>query len=161
MNFLDFEHYRQTGRSVTGLDYHAFAMGPVPVKLYGEIQQGSEEKAAVIGVRETFDDLSEILVKREFTTKTDFDENYFTPRELEIMERLVFFFKDINSDVMSAYSHSPKLPWKKIYGKGDGKGRLIPYALALQSEPIVNDEPTIEKDEMYMLDEIFEGTGLR
>lgn len=25
--FLDFEHYKQTGRSVTGLDYYAWKMG--------------------------------------------------------------------------------------------------------------------------------------
>ena len=30
---LDFEHFRQTGRSVTGLDYRAWKFGPVPVAL--------------------------------------------------------------------------------------------------------------------------------
>lgn len=33
---LDFEHYRQTGASVTGLEYHAMKMGPVPMDLYQE-----------------------------------------------------------------------------------------------------------------------------
>jgi len=27
---LDFEHFRQTGRSVTGQEYRAWKMGPVP-----------------------------------------------------------------------------------------------------------------------------------
>lgn len=30
---LDFDHYRQTGRSVTGLEYRAWKMGPVPAEL--------------------------------------------------------------------------------------------------------------------------------
>ncbi|EQD73859.1 hypothetical protein B1A_04740, partial [mine drainage metagenome] len=29
--FLDFEHHKETGRSVTGMDYFAWKMGPVPV----------------------------------------------------------------------------------------------------------------------------------
>lgn len=36
--FLDFEHYAQTGRSVTGLTYYAYPEGPVPVELDKEIQ---------------------------------------------------------------------------------------------------------------------------
>ncbi|WP_217994559.1 Panacea domain-containing protein [Rodentibacter caecimuris] len=36
--FLDFEHYKQVGRSVTGLDYSAWKMGPVPVDLHEEIK---------------------------------------------------------------------------------------------------------------------------
>ena len=31
---LDFEHFRQTGRSVTGLEYRALKMGPVPSELF-------------------------------------------------------------------------------------------------------------------------------
>ena len=161
LNFLDFEHYRQTGRSVTGLDYYAFELGPVPTKLYYQIQSDDAEKVAGLAVRETMDDLSNALVKREVKTKKIFDDSYFTPRELEIMERLVFFFKDINSDTMSQYSHDSKLPWKKIYGNGEGQGDIIPYELALQSESIVKDEPTIEEEERLLLDDIFQGMGIR
>src|SRR3989344_7847794 len=33
---LDFEHFRLTGRSVTGLKYYAWEKGPVPVALEDE-----------------------------------------------------------------------------------------------------------------------------
>jgi uncharacterized phage-associated protein len=33
---LDFEHFRQTGRSVTSLDYRAWELGPVPIRLMQE-----------------------------------------------------------------------------------------------------------------------------
>ena len=161
LNFLDFEHYRQTGRSVTGLDYHAFELGPVPTKLYYQIQSDDAEKVVALEVRETMDDLSNTLVRREYKTNAGFDDSYFTRRELEIMERLVLFFKDTNSNDMSKYSHDPKLPWKKIYGKGEGRGCLIPYELALQSAAMVKDEPTIDEEERLLLDDIFQGMGIR
>jgi len=36
---LDFGHFRQTGRSVTGLDYLAWKFGPVPLALAQEWDQ--------------------------------------------------------------------------------------------------------------------------
>src|SRR5688500_15970622 len=38
---LDFEHYKATGRSVTGLEYYAWQMGPVPAKLDGQLDEPS------------------------------------------------------------------------------------------------------------------------
>ena len=158
---LDFEHYRQTGRSVTGLDYHAFPKGPVPRALLEEIKKEPEERGRALRVRETHDDMDGSLIKREFTTTKGFDETYFTLRELQIMEHLALFFSEAKSDLMSAYSHDPNFPWKKVYGEGEGKGRVIPYELALYTESIVNDEPTIEEEDVRMLDEVFKGTRLR
>ena len=154
--FLDFEHYRQTGWSVTGLDYHAFPKGPVPPALHEEVKADS----SILGVKEIPNEMTE-TIRREFKPEGKFDSTYFTPRELEIMERLALFFKDAKSNDMSTYSHSPKLPWKKIYGKGEGIGRIIPYELALQSEPIVHDKPTIEEEDLAMWDDLYAGTGLR
>lgn len=37
--FLDFQHYRDVGRSVTGLQYFAWPKGPVPVELQNEVEQ--------------------------------------------------------------------------------------------------------------------------
>jgi hypothetical protein len=34
---LDFRHYAETGRSVTGLEYFAWPEGPVPAALEGEV----------------------------------------------------------------------------------------------------------------------------
>ena len=161
LNFLDFEHYRQTGSSVTGLDYHAYKMGPVPPKLYEDIQREDAGELVGLTVKETFGDITNELVKRDFKTKIKFDSEWFSPRELEIMERLTFIFKDAKSETMSEYSHDPKLPWKKVYGKGEGSGRLIPYELALHAAPFCDDVPSIDEEEIQMLNELFAGTGLR
>ena len=158
--FLDFEHYRQTGRPVTGLVYRAFPNGPVPVTLYEEFTAACKGETSDLQVRETRDDIGD-LAKREFGSKQPLDLTYFSPRELEIMKRLVLFFGEHKADVMSEYSHDPKLPWKKVYGDGKGEKQVIPYELALQSEPLVADAPTIADEEIQMLDDVFQGTGLR
>ncbi|MFC1858011.1 Panacea domain-containing protein [Thermodesulfobacteriota bacterium] len=41
--FLDFIHFKHTGKSVTGLDYYAWQMGPVPRDLYEEISGGNKK----------------------------------------------------------------------------------------------------------------------
>src|SRR5450759_3821025 len=43
LNFADFEHFRQTGRTIFGIDYHALPMGPVPNDLYDEIKSGGAQ----------------------------------------------------------------------------------------------------------------------
>ena len=46
--FLDFEHYNQTGRSVTGMEYFAWKMGPVPTELYEEIEAPEPDMAEIL-----------------------------------------------------------------------------------------------------------------
>lgn len=47
---LDFAHFRQTGRSVTGLDYHAWKMGPVPLDLMQEWDQLEADMATAVKI---------------------------------------------------------------------------------------------------------------
>lgn len=44
--FLDMLHFRETGRSVTGLVYTALPYGPVPLKLYAETTKPEADLAA-------------------------------------------------------------------------------------------------------------------
>ena len=48
---LDFEHFRQTGRSVTGLDYQAWKFGPVPVEVMQEWDAPEPDLEAAISHR--------------------------------------------------------------------------------------------------------------
>lgn len=148
LNFLDFEHYRQTGRSVTGLSYEAWKQGPVPRELWKEIHEPPKDMQALITISIAKDELTDIPMRRDFAPKKQFDSKYFTKRELEIMERLAFYFKELTATDMSKYSHSPKMPWKKVY-KGEGhKFVKIPYELTFESDKIIEDMPTIEKREL-------------
>jgi uncharacterized phage-associated protein len=134
LNFLDFEHYRQTGRSVTGQRYVAWKQGPAPNALWHELQKGGGKdfQRAILLVAEK-DDLTEKLLRRELKPKTSFDKKIFTKRELAIMERLAFFFADLKAENMSDFSHKQGLPWKTVFGKGEGEGKEIPISLALKA----------------------------
>ena len=43
--FLDFTHFKDTGRSVTGLSYKAFPLGPYPEKLGKKIDKKNFEES--------------------------------------------------------------------------------------------------------------------
>lgn len=128
---LDFEHYRQTGCAVTGLDYVALENGPVP--------DASIDSPA----------------------NASYDDSYFSRREQEILTRVAAMFYDDSADAVRDYSHAPGSPWQQTYGNGEGRGRRISYNLALQATPIVHGEPTIDAEELRVLDDVFCGTGLR
>jgi uncharacterized phage-associated protein len=36
--YADFRHFKETGRSITGLKYFAWQWGPVPKELYAEME---------------------------------------------------------------------------------------------------------------------------
>lgn len=150
LNFLDFEHYRQTGRTVTGLRYVAWPQGPAPNALWHELEKGGEpdfKKALLLVVHK--DDVSDKILRREIKPKSKFDKRLFTKRELAIMDRLADFFDELGAWDMSEFSHHARLPWRTVFGKnGEGEGNEIPPDLALTGEPIIRDSPTIEKEEI-------------
>lgn len=156
LNFLDFEHYRQTGIGVTGLKYEAWEKGPVPRELWNEIQHNPKNDfLAAVSVSVVRDELTDVPSRRDFKPRNRFDQKYFTKRELQIMERLVLFFRDLTADKISQYSHTKGMPWSKVYTKNKQTTAVIPYELALESNKIVEDMPTIDKEELDYLKEAF------
>jgi uncharacterized phage-associated protein len=125
---LDFEHFRQTGRSVTGLDYSAWQFGPVPTAFFAEWEQPLPDFTAAIEIRpERVIDFDRLTV----VPKVDFDESHFSPRELRIMRSLVERFQNDLSMPMVNFTHHERGPWSKIWDSGRGFNQHIPYALAI------------------------------
>ncbi|MGA9827460.1 MAG: Panacea domain-containing protein [Rhodanobacteraceae bacterium] len=130
---LDFEHFRQTGRSVTGMDYRAWKMGPVPLEFYKEWDVPEADLASAIDI------VPEKVV--DFTRETvlpkvEFDDSHFTKRELRIMSELANKLRDSYSKPMVDMTHAERGPWEKIWEGGRGDGERIPYSLA-----IADDDP--------------------
>jgi uncharacterized phage-associated protein len=129
--FLDFEHFRATGRSVTGLDYFAWQMGPVPVSLYSELDgplpdwQGKAKFTTIPTAKGKM-----LSVKAE----ADFDPSHFTRRELGLLDQLAAEFKFTDADDMIEATHLENLPWHKIWVEQGAKQALIPYDLALRQQ---------------------------
>jgi len=149
LNFADFEHFRQTGRTITGLDYRALPQGPVPTKLYEEIKRGGDtDLKAAVSIFSIKDDLTDKNLRRDLKSRVAFDPKWFSKRELQIMSRVAEFFYELKADDMSEFSHKTKMPWDSVYQKGKGASNPIPPELALDGEPLVHDAPSIPREEL-------------
>lgn len=131
--FLDFEHYKITGRSVTGMDYFAWQMGPVPVELYDEISSPQPDMAEILSFKEipVYQGKSTML---KVETNKEFDSSYFTKRELKIMNWLATSYKKELADDMIEATHLENLPWHQVYNIEKNIRGKIPYELAFRKQ---------------------------
>jgi uncharacterized phage-associated protein len=128
---LDFEHFRQTGRNVTGMEYHAWKMGPVPVSFYQEWDDLDPDLAAAIEIQpEKVVDYTRETIKPKIT----FDPSHFSKRELRLMEELAVRFHDDYSKPMVNVTHAEQGPWATIWDGGSGNNERIPYRLAVRED---------------------------
>jgi len=125
---LDFAHFRETGRSVTGLDYVAWKLGPVPVELAQEWDQLEPDMAAALDIvpEKVIDHVRETVVP-----KVPFDDSFFTRRELALMERIARQHANDLSKPMVNVTHEERGPWAAIWDNGRGSNERIPYALGV------------------------------
>lgn len=126
--FLDFTHFKQTGKSVTGQNYFAWSMGPVPKDLFEELSGNMEPdmRAAI----------KELPADKEFqqiNPKKQFNADYFSKKELKLLEDISFIFKDAKSDLMIESTHLKNEPWDKTL-KDKGEFQKIDYMLAIDSD---------------------------
>jgi len=129
--FLDFEHFKETGRSVTGLNYFAWKMGPVPVELINEVEEPKPDLAKKIRfTKTTIGDGYKLNVD----ALVEFDQAHFSKREMAILVRLAKDFDKTKADDMVEATHLENLPWHKIYNEMGLKQQLIPYDLAVRKQ---------------------------
>ena len=126
--FLDFLHFKQTGKSVTGLDYFAWEMGPVPKELFEEISGNMKPdmKAAI----------KELTPEEKFQLvipKNKFNGDYFSKKEMVLLEKVSFIFKEAKADAMVESTHLKNEPWDRTL-KEKGQFQKIDYMLAVDSE---------------------------
>lgn len=144
--FLDFEHYKEVGRSVTGLDYSAWKMGPVPVELYEEIEQPEPDFQAKIQIKEI--SIRQGRQKMQtFNALSSFDGSHFSKRELRILNDLAMRYKNTLAEDMIEATHLERLPWHQIYVVEARKQEKIPYELALLSQ----DRESMHNDSLERL----------
>jgi uncharacterized phage-associated protein len=149
LNFADFEHFRQTGRTIFGLEYRALPKGPVPTELFEEIKRGGgKDLKAAISLFEVKDEITDALLRRDLKPRAGFDKKWFSKREQRILDRVAEFFRELRAEDMSEFSHENKKPWSHVYNDGKGTGRLIPPELILDTKPLMHEVPTIESEEL-------------
>jgi uncharacterized phage-associated protein len=145
--YLDFLHFKATGRAVTNQKYIAMEMGPVPVRLYSCIKNNA--------CSDYFNNRVKIVVRPdfyayEFKRKKQPDLTVFSPREMDILKDISTVFRDARASVMTESTHLKNSPWEKtVREKGFNHG--IDFFLALDDEAPI---PTELAEERYRDHEI-------
>lgn len=125
---FDFEHFEQTGRSVTGYDYFAWDMGPVPKELHKAIQNNDAELLERFDIeRQESGGYEAITLKN----KLPFEPRFFSRRELELLKDIAGRFQMMTGKEMEHYTHTPGMPWYRVYNKEANKDAAIPYEYQL------------------------------
>jgi uncharacterized phage-associated protein len=137
---LDFEHFKQTGRSVTEMEYQAWWRGPVPPALWHEIDDPKPDFAEHVAFTVV---PAGDYERNEAVPLRDFDPRYFSRRELHLMEQIAEKYRTANSSEMVDVTHAENQVWDKVYQGGKGQNNPIPYELALEDEE--NKEDIIER----------------
>lgn len=129
--FLDFQHYRDVGRPVTGLQYYAWPKGPVPVAIENEVRApGADMQEKVSLVLSSYEKGETLTV----TPKVAFSPEHFSKRELKIMGALAEEFKNTKAQDMIERTHLENEPWDKVYNIQQSRQAEIPYALATRAQ---------------------------
>jgi len=130
--FLDFEHYKKTGRSVTGLRYCAWGKGPVPVALYEEMELPHKDMNEKVAFK--FKSIGRNKHYIDVKPKAEFDPSHFSKRELKLMAKLATEYRTAKSNSMVEATHIETLPWHRVYVDEGRKQAEIPYDYALREE---------------------------
>lgn len=144
--FLDFEHFKETGRSVTGLAYHAWKMGPVPVALQEEIENPEPDLAENLEI-----DVGENNGYKytNFKPKSRFDSKHFTKRELRLLKEIADRYYMCNAKEMVYWTHLEKEPWHRVWELENRKFEKIPYEYVLEeSEEEIIQSLASEREEL-------------
>jgi uncharacterized phage-associated protein len=148
--FLDFSHFKQTGKSVTGLDYFAWQMGPVPKELFEELSGHMK-----LDMSDSIHELEPGEAFQQIRPKKRFDSQYFSNKETKLLKDLVFIFEDAKADTMVESTHLKNEPWDRTL-KEKGEFKKIDYMLAIDSDIVsipYNEakDRVQERSEMYKI----------
>ena len=119
--FLDFEHFAQTGRSVTGLDYYAWEKGPCPKELYGEFDDPKDDMLTALNFEEV--PVNKPRPMLTLVPKKQFNPLHFTKREINILKALAEEFYD---SVQRTFSKIPILQANRGTGSSKKKASGFP-----------------------------------
>lgn len=128
--FMDFKHFTETGRSVTDLRYAAWKMGPVPTELQDEIDAPEPDMAESINFTSVPVRQGNPMLKIE--PMIEFDDSFFTRRELRLMRSLADEYRDAKAEDMVEATHVENQPWERVYIQEGRRQGEIPYEYALR-----------------------------
>ena len=144
--FLDFFHFKQTGKSVTGLEYFAWNMGPVPKVLFEELSGNMKPD-----MENAIEDLP-VEGFQQIKPKKKFEDKYFSKKEIKLLKDISFIFQDAKADDMVESTHLKNEPWDRTL-KEKGEFQKIDYMLSIDSE-LVSLSYNEARDRMEEISEV-------
>ncbi|MBU2445410.1 MAG: SocA family protein [Bacteroidetes bacterium] len=159
--YLDFWHFKETGRPVTDQIYKAWKMGPVPQQIYNEIspdKNPDDLKKFLFVEEEVFDEIND-KKKLVIKPKKSFNEKVFTRRELDLLKKIADVFYEAIGEQMTDSTHLKNAPWDKTV-KEKGENAIIDFYLSLDDEEnslterIVKDKQLLDKENRELLNSI-------
>ena len=151
--FLDEEHYKETGLTVTNLDYFTWSYGPVPKRIWFDLKEGRtpDYLKGKVKLFPTNLDEEDKTNQLEFRTISKPDLSIFTPRQLKILDNLIFIYEEIHPSMISEISHERNKPWD-ITKNQKGMNQKIDFYLSLSENSQITPEDASklmsERDEM-------------
>lgn len=103
MFYTDFLHYKNTCKSITGLEYAKLQFGPVPDQFESILNECLKEK--LIDYTIEYDNQYE---SHRISSNKEFDSSIFEAEELEILKQVQDKFKEFNSKEIVDFSHQEK-----------------------------------------------------
>lgn len=136
---FDFEHFKQTGKSVTGLDYQAWKLGPVPVELMDEWEELGPDLARLVHIQ-----IEQVIDYRRQAVKVNedvtFDPDPFSPRQMRILQSLADQYRHDLSAPMVDVTQAQNGAWARTWRGGDGRYERIRYELAISDDQVHAEE---------------------
>ena len=156
--YFDFEVFRQTGRSVTGLKYSAWPKGPVPTDLFDMIKNNDSDLYKAFSIQEKSKVEGSYIEKDSlvFSLKKSFKFNkkLFSIREQEIMKHFAEIFKEATAKDMVESTHEKNNLWDRVYNHENKKQGTISYTYILKSKKLdtisIDEAEEIEKEDKEM-----------
>lgn len=128
--FLDFKHFQQTGRSVTGQVYRAWPKGPAPSNIWRELKNGAPTFLSDVVSVTYIPNEENGRTFAKMSPKRQFDGRFFSKREQRILEELAEIYRDASASDMVEITHLRNSPWDRTL-KQQGTDAPIDYMLAI------------------------------
>lgn len=154
--FADFLTFRRTGKSLTGYFYEAWDEGPVPQPFYDNFRNVNDEKSVPEYLSEYIDrDIKHITEEQYlniFIPKKEFDSDYFSKVEMDILKSLAKRYKLTKSEDIVDDTHKT-IPYKKAYKKGENN--KIDYFDSIENDEIIFKDAALPREELKERQEDF------
>ena len=148
--FLDFIAFRRLGKPLTGNNYIALQFGPVPVPFYSEYGSGNIYDSNEVNQCKTPEELKQFIEFENITlqngnrfskiiTKSEFNSEYFSKRELNILREITTKYKTKSAEEMEDLSHKT-IPYIKAWKDGKGIGNNIDWLDVIKDDSEFNGE---------------------